>query len=88
MFEFTPEIVISFLTLVALEVVLGIDNLILISILTDKLPPEKQPLARRIGIMGAVVTRLLLLSLIFVMVHLREPLFTFVGWIFHGVKFC
>ncbi len=77
--ELTPHLVMSFITLVALEIVLGIDNLILISILTDKLPPEKQPLARRIGIIGAVVTRLLLLSLIFVMVHLRDPLFTFMG---------
>jgi predicted tellurium resistance membrane protein TerC len=70
-----PAIIISFLTLAALEIVLGVDNLILISILTDKLPKEQQPLARKIGIMGAVVTRLMLLTLIFMMAQLTTPLF-------------
>lgn len=74
-----PAIIISFITLVLLEVVLGIDNLILISILTDKLPKEQQPLARKVGIMAAVVTRLGLLSLVFVMAHLTDPLFSILG---------
>lgn len=73
---FEPAVIISFVTLVLLEIVLGVDNLILISILTDKLPKEQQPYARKIGIVGAVVTRLLLLTLIFAMASLTEPLFT------------
>ena len=79
---FTPAVLASFITLVLLEIVLGVDNLILISILTDKLPPDKQPTARRLGIIGAVITRLLLLTLVFVMASLREPLFTFMGMAF------
>ena len=75
--DFTdPAILISFFTLVVLEIVLGIDNLILISILTDKLPPHQQPIARKVGILAAVFTRLLLLSLIFALATLTEPLFT------------
>lgn len=76
---FEPAVLISFITLVLLEVVLGIDNLILISILTDKLPKEQQPSARRVGIIAAVVTRLMLLALIFMMASLTEPLFTVAG---------
>lgn len=75
----TSEIIFSFLTLAALEIVLGVDNLILISILTDKLPKGQQPLARKLGIIGAVVTRLLLLSLIFMMSHLTFTLFSAFG---------
>lgn len=71
-----PHILISFVTLVLLEVVLGVDNLILISILTDKLPKAQQPIARKVGILAAVVTRLLLLVLIFMMSHLTATLFT------------
>jgi predicted tellurium resistance membrane protein TerC len=77
-----PAIIFAFLTLTALEIVLGIDNLILISILTDKLPPDRQPLARRVGIIAAVVTRIMLLSLIFMIVHLKEPLFNLFGFDF------
>ncbi len=46
----SPEIWIAFLTLLALEIVLGIDNIIFISILVDKLPAERQALARRLGL--------------------------------------
>lgn len=66
----------AFITLCVLEVVLGIDNLILLSILSDKLPPEQRKSARRIGLMVALVTRILLISLIFWIAQLQDPLFT------------
>lgn len=65
----------ALLTLVVLEVVLGIDNLIFISILTNKLPPERQQVARRIGIGLALVMRLALLSMIAIIVSLTTPVF-------------
>lgn len=71
-----PAVIISFLTLTILEIVLGIDNLILISILTDKLPKEQQVLARRVGILGAVVTRIMLLALAFFITQMTTSLFT------------
>jgi predicted tellurium resistance membrane protein TerC len=70
-----PEIWISLLTLTALEIVLGIDNVIFISILAGKLPAEQQEKARKLGLMLALVTRiLLLLSLTWIM-GLTAPLF-------------
>ncbi len=71
-----PAVWMSFVTLCLLEIVLGFDNLVLISILSDKLPPEKRPLARRLGLVVALVTRIMLLSLIFVLAHLTDTLFT------------
>lgn len=58
---FTVEALLAFLTLLALEIVLGIDNIIFISILSDKLPAHEQDRARNLGIGLAVVTRILLL---------------------------
>lgn len=66
-------------TLVVMEVVLGIDNLIFISILTNKLPPEHQASARRIGIGLALGLRLALLGLVAFIVHLTEPVFSIFG---------
>lgn len=74
-----PAIWMSFITLCVLEVVLGFDNLVLISILSDKVPPSKRPLARRLGLVIALVTRILLLSLIFVLAHLTDTLFSAFG---------
>lgn len=72
----SPDLWLSFLTLTVLEVVLGIDNLIFISILSAKLPAARQSSARRLGLVLAVVTRvLLLLSLSWVM-HLDKPFWT------------
>jgi predicted tellurium resistance membrane protein TerC len=71
-----PETWIAFLTLVALELVLGVDNVIFISILASKLPQEQQQSARRTGIMLAVVTRILLLLSLSWIIGLTEPLFT------------
>ena len=56
-----PNAWIGLLTLTVLEIVLGIDNIIFISILAGKLPRPQQPKARRLGLMGAFVTRILLL---------------------------
>ena len=61
--------------LTAMEVVLGIDNLIFISILSNKLPPEQRARARRIGIAGALLMRLALLGTVALIVRLTEPVF-------------
>lgn len=66
-------------TLIVLEVVLGIDNLIFISILTNKLPKHLQAQARRIGISAALIMRLLLLATISFIVQLTYPVFTAFG---------
>ena len=76
-----PTAWVALATLVILEIVLGIDNLIFISILTNKLPIEQQARARRLGIGAALVMRLLLLATISFIVQLTEPLFTAFG---HG----
>lgn len=66
-------------TLIAMEVVLGIDNLIFIAILTNKLPPEQQPRARTIGIGLALIMRLALLGTVALIVQLTTPIFTLFG---------
>lgn len=66
-------------TLIAMEIVLGIDNLIFISILTNKLPAHQRERARFIGISAALVLRLALLSTVFVIVQLTEPVFEILG---------
>jgi len=65
----------ALLTLVVLEVVLGIDNLVFIAILSNRLPPEQQRKARRLGLMLALVMRIALLLLIGWLVTLQTPLF-------------
>jgi predicted tellurium resistance membrane protein TerC len=74
-----PQAWIAFATLTALELVLGIDNIIFISILVDKLPPEKRELARRIGLFMAMFMRIGLLMLLSFIVGLVEPLFSVLG---------
>jgi predicted tellurium resistance membrane protein TerC len=71
-----PNAWIGLLTLTALEIVLGIDNIIFISILSSKLPTREQPRARRLGLIGAFLTRVLLLLSIAWIVKLTRPLFT------------
>ncbi len=78
------EIIISILTLVLLEAVLGIDNVIFISILASKLPAEQQQKARRIGLILAGVLRLALLSVITLIMQLQDPLFTLLEKSFTG----
>jgi predicted tellurium resistance membrane protein TerC len=79
-----PNAWIALATLTALEIVLGVDNIIFISILVGRLPPDKRDLARRLGLSLAMGTRiLLLLSLAWIM-RLTEPLFTLIGKGFSG----
>ncbi|NOH02448.1 MAG: TerC family protein [Chloroflexi bacterium] len=75
----SPETWIALVTLVALELVLGVDNVIFISILAGKLPPQDQQRARTTGIMMAVITRILLLLSLSWIIGLEEPLFS-VPW--------
>ena len=74
-----PEVWIAFLTLLALEIVLGIDNIVFISILVDKLPEERQALARRLGLGMALLMRILLLLSLSWVIGLTAPLFTVLG---------
>src|SRR5690606_19375755 len=71
-----PTAWVALLTLVVLEIVLGIDNLIFISILTNKLPEHQRVNARRLGIGAALIMRLLLLATISFIVQLTTPVFT------------
>jgi predicted tellurium resistance membrane protein TerC len=79
-----PEIWLSLLTLTALEVVLGIDNLVFIAVLVGKLPKGQQQRARNLGILMALVPRLVFLLAIAWIIGLTEPLFTLFGHGFSG----
>jgi predicted tellurium resistance membrane protein TerC len=79
-----PTMWIGLLTLVVLEIVLGIDNLIFIAILADKLPPEQRDRARVIGLSLALIMRLALLSAISWLFKLTEPLFSVGPFSFSG----
>lgn len=72
----SPEAWIALATLAALEIVLGIDNVVFIAILTARLPPEQRPKAYRIGLLGAMATRLGLLFTLSWIMGLTKPLFT------------
>ncbi|MGU3664789.1 TerC family protein [Methylobacterium sp. A49B] len=74
-----PAVWAALATLVVMEVVLGVDNLIFISILTNKLPAGQQTRARRIGIGLALILRLGLLGTVAFIVHLTEPVFSILG---------
>jgi CBS domain containing-hemolysin-like protein len=79
-----PTLWIGLSTLVLLEIVLGIDNLIFIAILAEKLPPQQRDKARIVGLGFALVMRLLLLAAISWLVTLTQPLFTVLGKDFSG----
>ncbi len=83
-FLFDPSIWAGLLTLIVLEIVLGIDNLVFIAILADKLPPKQRDKARLIGLSLALVMRLGLLSLISWIVTLTRPLFSVGDFSFSG----
>jgi predicted tellurium resistance membrane protein TerC len=74
-----PQIWTALLTLTALEIVLGVDNVILISVLANRLPPHRQPQARHLGLVLALVTRLMLLACIVWVVKLTAPIFEAFG---------
>ena len=74
---FTPHAWIALFTLTSLEIVLGIDNIVFITILAGKLPPSDQHRARQLGLGAAMLTRILLLLSISWIMGLTQPLFTF-----------
>lgn len=80
----TAEAWISLVTLLFLEIVLGIDNLVFIAITTDRLPPEKQHIGRKIGLLGALVMRIIFLCFASFLVHMTQPLFTIPFIEIHG----
>jgi predicted tellurium resistance membrane protein TerC len=78
-FLFDPNLWIAFAMLTTLEIVLGIDNIIFISILVGRLPPEQRDFARRLGLGFAMISRLLLLFSLSWVMGLKEDLFTVAG---------
>ena len=79
-----PDAWIALFTLTLLEIVLGIDNIVFIAILASRLPVEKQELAYRLGLLGAMLTRVALLMTINWVMQLTEPLFEILGHQFSG----
>ena len=79
-----PQIWIALATLTFLEIVLGVDNIIFISILSGKLPAEQQARARRMGLMGAMFMRIALLFSLAWIIRLTEPWFTIAGQAISG----
>lgn len=79
-----PDIWLSLLTLTALEIVLGIDNLVFIAVLVGKLPKAQRPKAQRLGIIMALIPRLLLILAIAWIIGLTQPLFHLFGHGFSG----
>ncbi len=74
-----PQIWIALATLTFLEIVLGVDNIIFISILSGKLPAAQQPRARRLGLLGAMLTRVALLFSLAWIIRLTQPWFSIIG---------
>lgn len=74
-----PQAWVAMLTLTVMEIVLGIDNIVFISILTDKLPEAERPRARLLGLGFAMVTRILLLLSISWVMRLKDPIFAVLG---------
>ena len=72
----SPEAWISLVSLIFLEIVLGVDNLVFISITTNRLPEDKQHIGRKLGLAGALVMRILFLCFASFLVHMTAPLFT------------
>jgi predicted tellurium resistance membrane protein TerC len=82
-----PEVWAAFLTLAALEIVLGVDNIIFLSISASKLPPAQQPRARTLGLAAAMVTRILLLLSLAFLARLTAPWVTILGQELSGRDF-
>ena len=76
---FSTEIWMALLTLSTLEIVLGVDNLVFISIAVSKLPPDRRPAARRFGLALAAITRILLLLTLAFLARMESPLFSLFG---------
>jgi len=73
---FAPENLVALGTLTVLEIILGVDNILFISIISEKLPKEQQPRARVVGLALALIFRLALLLMISWLVHFTQPIFT------------
>ena len=83
----TPEAWISLVTLIFLEIVLGVDNIVFISITSSRLPVEKQHIGRKLGLLGALFSRCIFLCFASYLVHMTKPLFSLdLGFWAHG--FC
>ena len=83
----TPEAWISLLTLTFLEIVLGVDNIVFISITSDRLPAEKQHIGRKVGLAAALISRCIFLCFASWLVHMTTPLFTIdLGFYVHGLS--
>ena len=80
---FTPEALISLVTLTFLEIVLGVDNIVFITITSNRLPEDKQHIGRKLGLAGAMVSRCIFLCFASFLVHLVDPLFYVAG---HGLS--
>lgn len=80
---FTPESLISLVTLTFLEIVLGVDNIVFITITSNRLPKEKQHIGRKLGLAGALISRCIFLCFASFLVHLVNPLFFIAG---HGLS--
>ncbi|MBS0297168.1 MAG: TerC family protein [Proteobacteria bacterium] len=78
-----PNAWVALVTLIVMEVVLGIDNLVFVAILTNRLPPERRALGRNLGIGLALILRLALLGTLVFLTKLTQPLITVMG---HGVS--
>jgi predicted tellurium resistance membrane protein TerC len=74
-----PAILASFVALTVMEIVLGIDNIIFISVIVGRLPPEQSKRARQIGLALALIFRIGLLTVLFWLIHLTRPLFEIAG---------
>lgn len=72
--------IFALLALTAMEIVLGIDNIVFIAIVTGRLPPDQQPSARRLGLGAAMIMRILLLLSITWILQLKDPIFNLVDW--------
>ena len=81
----TAEAWISLVTLLFLEIVLGVDNIVFISITSNRLPKEKQHIGRKLGLLGAMIMRIAFLSVASWLVHMATPLFSIdLGIYSHG----
>lgn len=78
-FFLDPQMWMTLFTLTFLEIVLGVDNIVFISILAGKLPERQQPFARKLGLAAALITRLLLLASLTYIVKMEKPLFALMG---------
>ncbi len=83
----TPEAWISLVTLLFLEIILGVDNIVFISLTSNRLEPEKQHIGRKLGLAGAMVMRIAFLCFASFLVHMSTPLITIdLGFWSHGIS--